>query len=90
MPILGDLSRAIYRNFHFFYINGVSLSDTMVSGNPNFANSPCISFILVFVVGVFNLKTSGHFVKLSTMTKKNVPLSVRRSQYVDETTVCLS
>ena len=66
------------------------LSDTMVFGNPNLANSFCNIFIVVLVVGVLDLKTSGHFVKLSTMTKCLFLLSDRHSQYVDKTTVCLS
>ena len=60
--------------------------DTMVSGNPNLANSSCNTFIVVFVVGVLYLRTSGDFVKLSTMTKSMFLLSDRHSQYVDETT----
>ena len=45
----------------------------MVSDNLNLENSSCNTFIVVFVVGVLHLKTSGHFVKLSTMIKKYVP-----------------
>ena len=71
VPILGDLSRAVYRNFQIlFNVKGVPLSDTIVSGNPNLANSSCNTFIVVLVVGVVHLKTSSHFVNLSTMTKK--------------------
>ena len=65
------------------------LSDTMVSGNPNLENSSCNTFIVVLVVGVLHLKT-GYFVKLSTMTKSMFLLLDRHSQYVNETTVCLS
>ena len=58
--------------FNPFEVNGVPLSDTMVSGNPNFANSSCNTFIVVFVVGVLHLKTYDYFVKLSSTTKKYV------------------
>ena len=70
MLILGDLSRAIYRNFQILFdVNGGPLSDPMVSGNPNLANSSCNTFIVILVVGVLHLKNSGHFVKLSVITK---------------------
>ena len=66
-----DFLVIIENNLQILYVNGVPLSNTIVSGNPNLSNSSCISFV-VLVIGVLQLKTSGHFLKLS-IDKKCVP-----------------
>ena len=75
--LCADFRWFIERKLHIFSnsfdVNGVLLSDTMVPSNLNLANSSCNTFIVVLVIGVLHLKTSGYFVKLSTITKKYIP-----------------